>query len=68
MKTNQIRLMLCKALAKAENGTLPMEEARAIIGLANQIQASLATEVKVQAMKLRLGTQVDALGELDVAK
>lgn len=68
MKTKEIRAMLCKALKKAEQGELAMDDAKSIIGLANQIQSSLAVEVKVQTMKMRLGAQADALGELDVAK
>lgn len=67
MKTKTIRKMLCAALEKAEKGQLPHEEAKTIIGLANQISTSLATEVKVASMKMRLGAQVDSLGELDVA-
>ncbi len=68
MKTKDIRKMLCNALTKAEKGELPMDEAKSIIGLANQIQSSLATEVKVQTMKLRMGAQADALGDLNVAE
>lgn len=67
MKTSQIRTMLCNALKKAEESKLPPEEAKAIIGLANQIQASLAVEVKVATMKLRMGAQADAFGDLNVA-
>jgi len=66
MKTNQIRNTLCAALKKAEKGELPADEARSIIGLANQISISLSTEVKVAAMKLRMGAQADAIGQLDV--
>ena len=68
MKTKTIRSMLCKALEKAEKGELPADEAKSIIGLANQIQSSLATEVKVQTMKLRMGAHVDVFGELNVAE
>lgn len=67
MKTKQIRSILCNALKKAESGQLPSEEAKSIIGLANQISTSLAVEVKVATMKLRLGSQAQALGELDVS-
>ena len=67
MKTKSIRKILCAALQKAERGELQAEEAKAIIGMANQIANSLATEVKVASMKMRLGGQADTIGELDVA-
>lgn len=60
--------MLCGALQKAEKGQLPHDDAKTIIGLANQIQASLATEVKVATLKMRLGAQADAIGELNVTE
>lgn len=68
MKTKDIRNMLCKALAKAEKGELPHDDAKTIIGLANQISQSLASEVKVATMKLRMGAQVDAIGQLNVTE
>lgn len=67
MKTSDIRKMLCASLAKAEKGELPHEDAKTIIGLANQISQSLAVECKVIATKLRLGAQADAIGALNVA-
>ena len=68
MKTKDIRSMLCKALAKAETGELPHDEAKTIIGLANQISQSLATECKVITLKLRMGAQADAIGSLNVSE
>ena len=68
MKTNQIRNVLCRALQKAEKGELPSEEAKSIIGLANQISTSLSTEAKVITMKLRMGQQTETFGQLDVTK
>jgi hypothetical protein len=68
MKTKDIRNMLCNALKKAERGDLPVDEAKTIIGLANQISASLSTECKVIALKLRMGTQADAIGSLNVTE
>jgi len=67
MKTRQIRKMLCNALDKAANGELAPEDAKAVIGLANQISASLATEVKVATLKMRLGQVANQIGDLDVA-
>ena len=66
MKTKNIRHILANALEKAEKGQLAPQDAKAIIGLANQISTSLATEVKVANLKLRLGHQVDSVGELSV--
>lgn len=68
MRTKDIRKMLCNALSKCESGELPLDEAKSIIGLANQIQASLATECKVIATKLRMGAQADAIGDLNVSE
>lgn len=68
MKTRDVRKMLCNALSKAERGEMPIDEAKTIIGLANQIQASLATECKVAAMKMRLGSQADSIGDLSVTE
>jgi len=68
MKTREIRKMLCAALSRCEKGELPHEDAKSIIGLANQIQASLATEVKVATMKMRMGSAVDTFGSLEVDK
>lgn len=60
--------MLCKALKRAEQGELPHEDAKTLIGLANQIQANLAVEVKVATMKMRLGGKADDFGSLDVTE
>jgi hypothetical protein len=68
MKTKDIRNSLCNALKKAEKGELPHDEAKTIIGLANQISQSLATEVKVISLKLRMGAQADAIGSLNVSE
>ena len=68
MKTKDIRNMLCRALKKAEQGELPEGDAKVMIGLANQIQTSLATECKVITMKLRMGAVADAIGQLDVTE
>lgn len=68
MKTREIRAVLCRALGRVEAGELPMDEAKSIIGLANQISTSLATEVKVATMKMRMGQVADTLGSLDVDK
>ena len=68
MKTKDIRTSLCNALKKAERGDLPADEAKTIIGLANQISQSLATEVKVIQLKLRMGAQADAIGSLNVSE
>jgi hypothetical protein len=68
MKTKDIRNMLCNALKRAEKGDLPPDDAKTLIGLANQISQSLATECKVITMKLRLGAQADAIGDLNVSE
>lgn len=68
MKTSDIRNMLCTALKKAEKGELSHDDAKTMIGLANQVSQSLAVECKVIAMKLRLGAQADTIGQLKVTE
>jgi len=68
MKTRQIRKMLCEALDRAANGKLAADDAKSVIGLANQISASLATEVKVATLKIRLGQAANTIGDLNVAE
>lgn len=60
--TGQLRGVLATALARAEKGELTDTDGRNIIGLANQITQSMATEIKMNNMKLRLGVQADQLG------
>ncbi len=66
MKTKDLRKMLAAALDKALNGELSSEDGRNIIGLANQITASMVTEVKVQILRERMGHQVDKFGDLNI--
>jgi len=66
MKTKDLRKMLASALDKALKGELSSEDGRNIIGLANQITANMATEVKVQILRERMGHQVDKFGDLDI--
>jgi hypothetical protein len=68
MKTKEVRDVLCISLQRAQDGELSSEEARSIIGLANQISQSLAVEVKVISMRLRMGEKVQQFGELNVAE
>ena len=68
MKTKDIRNMLCNALKKAEKGELSNDDAKTMIGLANQISQSLATECKVVTLKLRIGAQADSIGQLNVSE
>jgi hypothetical protein len=67
VKTKQIRAMLCETLRRVEKGEISGDAARSVIGLANQIQASLAVEVKVANLRMRAGQKVDDIGDLDVA-
>lgn len=64
--TSKIRGVLAEGLNKAISGELSAEDGKNIIGLANQISHSMAVEVKVMAMKSKLGHQVGKFGELKV--
>jgi len=65
--TSSIRATLAKALTRAAEGNLSVEDGRNLIGLANQISNSMAVEVKVLSMKTSMGHQVEKFGSLKVA-
>lgn len=64
--TGKIRASLASALDRAMNGDLSAEDGRNIIGLANQISQSMATECKVHELRVRLGHQTETFGNLSV--
>lgn len=64
--TGKIRASLAAALDRAMKGDLSSEDGRNIIGLANQISQSMATECKVHELKVRLGHQTETFGNLTV--
>jgi hypothetical protein len=64
--TGNIRKMLIQALEQASTGKLSADDGKNMIGLANQISHSMQTEVKAQAMALKLGHNVEKFGSLKV--
>lgn len=64
--TRAIRKTLVKAMEEAAAGNLSAEDGRNIIGLANQVSASMSVEVRVMSMKSKIGHQTQKFGDLEV--
>ena len=62
--TGEFRAALIDAFVKARSGDLSSEAMRGMIGAANQINTSLAIELKAQSMAARNGTNATALGAM----
>lgn len=65
--TGEIRNALAECLVRMQKGTLPPTEAKAIVGLANQITNSLAVELKYRTQEGQLGHAVSELGALNIS-
>ena len=68
MKTKDIRKALAESLTAVQEGRMAPEQAKSLIGLANQISQSMAVEVKVAKLKIQLGQESDKFGSLNVAE
>ena len=64
--TAKIRSALALALERCVKGELDSTDGRNLIGLANQISNSMATEVKVMTMQMKAGHAVEKFGSLEV--
>ncbi len=62
--TGELRTALADCFREARNGTLSGDALRGVIGCANQINASLAVEIKARAQLAREGVAVSALGDM----
>lgn len=66
--TGKVRAALADCLQRVANGELPANDAKAVIGLANQITTSIAVELKQQNMKSMIGQKVSELGALNIGE
>ena len=64
--TGDLRRNLAECFAQARAGNLSGDALRGVIGCANQINISLATEIKARAQLSREGVAVKAFGEMSI--
>lgn len=64
--TSDLRKSLAECFEMAKNGNLSGDALRGVIGCANQINASIAVEIKARAQASREGNSVGAFGEMEI--
>ena len=64
--TGELRAALAECFAQARNGNLSGDALRGVIGCANQINISLATEIKARQQLAREGVSVASFGEMKI--
>lgn len=64
--TGQLRVALAETLLMIKEGKLSGTDAKGIIGTANQITNSIATELKYQNLQNQLGQKKSVLGALNI--
>lgn len=64
--TGKVRAALADALQRVSKGELPANDAKAMIGLANQITCSMATELRHQTLQATLGHKVTTFGKVEI--
>lgn len=66
--TGDLRAELAKCFVLAKEGKLSGDALRGAIGCANQINTSLAVEVKMRAQMMKEGHAVAPLGEMSLGR
>ena len=66
--TADLRHALAACFEMARDGRLTGDAMRGVIGCANQINISLATEIKMRAQLAREGIATGALGDMPLGK
>ena len=64
--TGDLRKELAECFALSKNGKLSGDALRGVIGCANQINTSLAIEVKYRAQIMKEGSSVTAMGHMNI--
>lgn len=64
--TGELRKQLAECFRLAASGALAGDALRGVIGCANQINSSLAIEIKGRQQMLREGAAVGALGDMPI--
>lgn len=67
MKTKDLRKKLFDSIEKIEKGDMAPSDGRNIVGMANQINLSMQTELKSQQMAINAGKKAEEIGELKIA-
>lgn len=62
--TGELRAELAKCFAMAREGALTGDQLRGVIGCANQINTSLAVEVRLRAQLVREGAVTGTFGDM----
>lgn len=65
-KTKELRQFLIKTMHRIEKGEITANDGRNIIGCMNQINLSIATELKARKMAIEAGGKVLPLGDMEV--
>jgi hypothetical protein len=65
--TGELRARLAECFEQAASGNLSGDALRGVIGCANQINTSLAVEIKARAQLAREGVSCSALGDLPLS-
>jgi len=66
--TGELRKTLAKCLIDAMEGRLTGDAMRGVIGCANQINTSLAVEIKARAQLAREGVAAGSMGNMKIDK
>ena len=64
--TSELRKHLAECFLMASDGHLSGDALRGVIGCANQINTSLAVEIKSRAMSQKFGETVSPIGEMKI--
>lgn len=64
--TGELRKSLAECFAMARDGKLSGDALRGVIGCANQINSSLAIEIKARAQLQREGGNAKSFGEMNI--
>jgi hypothetical protein len=64
--TGKLRSALSDCLERVAKGELNANDAKAIIGLSNQITTNMAVELKHRGLQSSLGQQVTTFGKVEI--
>lgn len=65
--TGEMRALLAQAAARVLDGSLGADQGRSLIGLANQVTASMAVEIKKAKWDAQVGAAAAEFGTLGLA-
>jgi len=66
MKSKELRKLLIDSIQKVQNGDLTPADGRNVVGMANQINISVQTELKKARLDIDTGAQVQKIGEMSL--